>query len=412
MTVPSSPNAGAPLTEAQIAEWRRRIREETFANYNFRMGEALARTGDAPGAIAQLKRALEIRPDYPEAHRTLRRTLLEAGRGAEADEAHRTALAVRPDYEVEALIEAAWDQLSEGRPAAAEPLLREAAALAPNHPRIRLGLCVLSVHQGRPLEAMAELRAVPPGVIGADLAAFMANVFNIAGSLDMTDGRPDAAALWYEHILALPPGTPTQERAAGKLANIRMLQGRLGDAEVMARQAIERSPRQIDAHVSLGCTLLLQRRWEEAADAFRTVADIAPDYPVAPAYLGLARHAQGRLDEATALYRKALSMDRTSSQSIDFVGLAAHARGEYGAAEAAYRHALCVLPDNASFLLHLGHLCWETGRRPEAETCMRRAHRLQASLLWIYLGFHPWAGDRLRAIFGAIGMPLADPSEA
>jgi len=45
-----------------------------------------------------LKRALELQPEYPDAHYNLGKVLLESGRAQDAADHFRTALALRPDW--------------------------------------------------------------------------------------------------------------------------------------------------------------------------------------------------------------------------------------------------------------------------------------------------------------------------
>ena len=61
---------------------------------------ALFASGQADEAIAQLKRALEIKSDFPEAYNELGRFFALQGKTGEAIEYFRKALWLKPDFPV------------------------------------------------------------------------------------------------------------------------------------------------------------------------------------------------------------------------------------------------------------------------------------------------------------------------
>jgi len=85
------------------------------------------RRGDAAGAEAEIRRAIEADPEEPEARRGLALALLAQGRTPEALDAARAALALRPGWAL-AMGDVAWILATSEDPAIRDP--RSAAALA------------------------------------------------------------------------------------------------------------------------------------------------------------------------------------------------------------------------------------------------------------------------------------------
>jgi hypothetical protein len=70
--------------------------EAWMAQYNF--GLALGKAGKISPAIAHFQQAVQLKPDFAEAHNYLGTALLQAGKVPEAIEQYRQALRIKPDY--------------------------------------------------------------------------------------------------------------------------------------------------------------------------------------------------------------------------------------------------------------------------------------------------------------------------
>jgi tetratricopeptide (TPR) repeat protein len=122
---------------------------------------ALMDSGDLEAAERELRRALAARPDHPDALRALAQLLVRTGRTAEAEQ-----IAARGPAEVQAAIaparadalrQRAAESEARGDRAAAKRDLREAIALSPNNPWVRLDLARILRAEGDGLEADALL---------------------------------------------------------------------------------------------------------------------------------------------------------------------------------------------------------------------------------------------------------------
>ena len=78
-----------------------------FAEAHYNLGNALLQKGKVDEAIAHFQRALQIKPDYAEAHYNLGNALLQKGNVDEAIAHFQKALQIKPDY-AEAQNNLAW----------------------------------------------------------------------------------------------------------------------------------------------------------------------------------------------------------------------------------------------------------------------------------------------------------------
>ena len=207
-------------------------------------------SGRSQEALAHYRRALEIRPDYPEAHNNLGNLLLST-RGAEAEALHHyeEALRIRPDF-AEAHSDLA-NLLSRipGREAEAVSHYQRALEVSPGDATAHYDLALLlSRLPGRDAEAIGQYRislglrpesaeahnnlgillARSPESAGGAIQEFMEAVrldpkytsayLNMA-ILQLHQGRPDEARASCEKALQLDPGNSFAAQILGSLRN-------------------------------------------------------------------------------------------------------------------------------------------------------------------------------------------------
>ena len=120
-----------------------------------RLGDAQLTSGALDEAVQSYERLLTLRPDSSRVRYQLARTYAASGRAADAERAYRQLLD-SPAYGVPARVEAAALLRHNGQLAAAELLLSQALALAPDH---RAGLLLLGevlLEQERPSDALTH----------------------------------------------------------------------------------------------------------------------------------------------------------------------------------------------------------------------------------------------------------------
>ena len=120
-----------------------------------RLGDAQLTSGALNEAVQSYRRLLALRPDSSRVRYQLARAYAAAGRATDAERAYRQLLD-SPAYGVPARIEAAALLRHHGQLAAAEPLLSQALALAPDHREGLLLLGEVLLEQGRPGQALTH----------------------------------------------------------------------------------------------------------------------------------------------------------------------------------------------------------------------------------------------------------------
>lgn len=142
--------------------------------------------------------------------------------------------------------------------------------------------------------------------------------------------------------------------------------GRLQDAEVQARQMIERYPDALVLFDVLGAALAGQGKLEDAADSCRQALQVNPGYFVAHNNLGNVLKDQGKLDEAAASYRQALEINSGYVEAHSNLGNVLNKLGKAEEAEQSLRRALEIKPDFAPAHNNLGIVLNGQGRHEEA----------------------------------------------
>ena len=120
-----------------------------------RLGDAQLTSGALDEAVQSYERLLTLRPDSSRVRYQLARAYTASGRMEDAERAYRQLLD-SPSYGVQARVEAAALLQHNGQLAAAEPLLSQALALAPDHREGLLLLGEVLLEQGQPSEALAH----------------------------------------------------------------------------------------------------------------------------------------------------------------------------------------------------------------------------------------------------------------
>ena len=230
--------------------------------------------------------------------------------------------------------------------AAAEPCLREAAALVPDDVR---------------------------------WPYYLAQLYRDRGALD-------ESAAFFEQALRIQSEDPT---TLFWLGDIRLEQGRPDDAEPLFAQALSLYPSSLSARYGLAQTALLRDDYRRAADLLEEILARNPDigavhYPLGMAYRGLGDDAQAEAHlrrRENAEIRPADPLMAALDSLLDTAGtyessgLAALDREEWPAAIEQFRQGLELDPDNPGLRHRLGTALFMTGDLDGAMTEFERVVR-------------------------------------
>ncbi len=234
-----------------------------------RGGIALAQQGRFDEAVASFQQALQLRPDYIDAHNNLGNVLMFQGRLEEAVSSYQRALQRLP----------------------ADSVSYRAGLFS--------HLCNALRQQGKLNEALAYGRRA------LELQPDFAKAHNNLGNVLQEQGRLDEAEACYRRALMLDPNYVD---AHYNLALAARDQGKLADSIACSRRALELKPDYAEAHNILGLALHQQGRLEESLACYRRALELKPDYADAHSSLGTAFHDQGRIAEALACFQRAIEL--------------------------------------------------------------------------------------------------------
>jgi tetratricopeptide (TPR) repeat protein len=389
------------------------------------LNRLLAGNPDKSSNLRVVRNLAASHPQLSQAHFAVAQAALIAGDDEAALAAIRQAAALRPDWEMAALLEA--QVMQKRSPAAAAKVLGEFIERNPASREARLNYARVLVLDKRFAEARQQfeaLLAANPGntdvVYAVALLAFQLKDYPVAEEnmkrlLGMGYRDPDAvryllgqvaeeqklwprAIEWYEQIKNGEHALPARMRTAnaiakqGKLdeardflkrvgadnpddqmqlvvAEAQLLRdvSRHGDAFEILEQALEASPEQPELLYDLALTAEKLERFDLLESKLRKLIEVRPDHAHAYNALGYSLAERNvRLPEARKLIEKALDLAPEDYFIIDSLGWVQYREGDLKGAVDTLRRAYNGRPD-AEIGAHLGEVLWMLGEREAAE---------------------------------------------
>ncbi len=263
--------------------------DDAEAHYN--LGFVLNAQGKLADAEAAYRAALELQPDLAEAHCNLGASPCRPGQaGRRRDCIPAGAVQLKPDY--------AEAHRTRQRPVGPGQAGRRRGRIprgaeAPGRP-----------HRGPPRprqypapRAGRRRDRIPKGVL--ELKFDYAEAHCNLGIALWALGKPDGAVDAYRKALKLKPD---YAEAHCNLGNALWAQGKPADAEASFRAALKHQPDLAQAHLGLGNVLRAQGMPADAVDAYHAALKHQPDLTQAHFGLGIALWAQGKSAEAVDAY--------------------------------------------------------------------------------------------------------------
>jgi tetratricopeptide (TPR) repeat protein len=310
---------------------------DNFIGHN-NLGGALLQKGSVDEAIAHFQRALQIKPDFADAHIYLGNALLQKESVDEAITHYQRALQIKPDF-------------------------------ADAH--YNLGGALLQ--KGSVDEAIAHFQRalqIKPDYVEAH---------NNLGNALLQKGSVDEAISQFQEAIRLKPD---YTGARNNLGNALIEKGSGDEAISQYQEAIRLKPDYVDAHYNLGIALAAKGRFDEAIENYRKAIQINSNHPEIFFHLGMTFGQLGRTREAVAQYREALRLNPSlvgALNNLAWILATSPDEGLRNGAEAVR------LAERACELTHYGQPLFigtlaaayaECGRFPEAVTTAEKAERL------------------------------------
>ncbi len=183
------------------------------------------------------------------------------------------------------------------------------------------------------------------------------------GSDLQMQGRLDEAMIHYRKALEIDPHYADAHNELGRAL---IDKGRLGEADAHCRKALEIDPDCAEAHNNLGNVLANRGQSDEAIARYQKALEIKPDFAEAHHNLGNALANRGQSDEAIAQYQMALEIKPDYAEAHNNLGNALANRGHSNAAIAQYQMALEIKPNYTRAYNNLGVAFARLGRFDEA----------------------------------------------
>lgn len=288
-------------SEAGIALMRESIASHASPIYYNNLGNALRDARKLDDAVLAYRRAVELQPDYADAHNNLGNALREKGDAAAALTSCARAIELKPGYAE------AYNNL------------------------------------GNALKDLGELDAAIAAygkAIGAKRAFAEAHL-NL-GIVLQAKGNGDAALECLRETIALAPHLAV---AHDKLASILMHRGDIPGAIEAYRRVTELTPESAQAHNTLGNVLNGAARVPEAVPCYERAIALEPDFADAYHNLANALRRLGAPERALAFARRAIELRGDTPSFHNNLGTILADLGEPDAALVCYRDALALNPD-------------------------------------------------------------------
>jgi tetratricopeptide (TPR) repeat protein len=388
------------------------------------LNRLLAASPDKAANLRVVRTLASKYPKLPQAHFAVAQAAAAAGDDDAAIAAIHRASALRPDWELAALLEA--QILQRRSPAAAAKVLGDFVAKNPNSREARLNYARLLILDKRLPEARKQFEAVlaaSPGntevIYAVGLLAFQLKDYEVAeqnmkrllalnyrdadgvryvlGQIAEEQKQWPQAIKWYEsigegeHQLAAQMRTANAMAKQGKLDEARKYLKRVAadnpgeeaqiivaeaqllreanrnqDAFKLLADALKKDPDQPELLYDYALTAEKLDRFDVLESNLRKLIEVRPDHAHAYNALGYSFAERNmRLPEARKLIERALELAPDDYFIIDSLGWVLYREGDLKGAAEQLRRAYVGRPD-AEIGAHLGEVLWVMGERDEA----------------------------------------------
>jgi tetratricopeptide (TPR) repeat protein len=309
------------------------IREQFVDDYSFvRAANELLKADDFDKAERQVRKALDLNPNNPQAHYTLARTL-----------------------EGKRMLDQAASHLS------------EAVRLDPNYADARYNLAAAMLRAGKPDEAIRHLTMI------VQREPDHAQAQQSLGAILLTKGILEDAESHLSEAVRLDPNDAD---AHYNLAQAMLRQRKLDAAIQHLLEAVRLKPDDPDAHYQLGLALARQGKTDETIRHWSQAVQLRPDFVEARSNLGVALARQGKFNEAAEHWLHVVRLDPNNAEVHYMLATALASLGKLEPALEHYGKALRLKPQiDTSPRLHdlLGINYARAGRFREAILSTQKA---------------------------------------
>ena len=331
-------------------------------------GVMAMQAGDSEEAIDRASRALELKPDWLQAHLLKARAMLLAGDQAGAIDYTSRIVGDDPDPDPEARMELAIMLRSAGRD---DDALSQVNQILLEQPARMDALRLMAIINFR-LDNLDVARADFEDVLASGHYTMDA-LYYLGRIADRRSDHEQAVRL-YSQVKRGSNALNSQRRVSAILAQ----QGKTDEALEHLRQFGADNPSfAIDMVAAEARVLSSLDRYPEALEAYERVIDYRPDDEGAALGKAELLLRMGRVDDAIKEYRQALKRWPDSAMSLNALGYTlADRTEEYAEAEKLIKKALKLDPDSAAIIDSYGWVLFRLGENERALEELQRAYAI------------------------------------
>jgi len=260
------------------------------------LGNALLEKGEVAQAIPHFQKALEIKPEYPEAQNNLGKALAHEGQEDQAISCYQKAIETRPDFaEAQNNLGTALQQKGQADEAIAH--YQKAIEIKPDLPELHYGLGNALLRKGEVNEALESYQKA------LELNPRYAEARYGMGLAFFQNGKVDEAIESYQKAIENNPDYADPEN---NLGNVLMQKGEVDQAILHYQRAADIKPELAAIRYNLGGALLQKGRIDEAVASYQKAVEIDPNYADADYKLGNLLLQGGHVEQAIPCFQKAL----------------------------------------------------------------------------------------------------------
>lgn len=255
----------------------------------------------------------------------------------------------------------------------AETVLRAVIKLAPEYPRAHEDLGTILLNLGKSEQALVPLQSAIK-LNPKSSSAF----FKLGGALKNL-GRDEAGDAALKHAAELSPSQASLEKAT-KL----FVQGEYREAESLAKELVNKNPRDVNAALLLARIAIHAKVYDDAEKLLKKIIEIAPRFILAWHDLGATLKEQGKEEEAIITLRKALDIDPNNAPTHYLYAAALALAGRTEDAAQSYKNAVLIDPELVGAHVGLGHVLKTLGDQEGGIAAYRAAIALRPNLGEVY----------------------------
>lgn len=387
----------AVQSRIDIDAWRKRIRDDTFANYHIQMGIALRETGDMAAAVAMFERALAITPSDVLANHGVVYGLQQLGRHSEAEAALHRALEHVPDFQLQALLRYGRTLITYNRTGKARHVFAEALSLRPGNREAMVFLEYLDMLDGLP--ASVGFRPEDAADLAPDLVEVLGTPYMKLAGRFIRESRIPEAMEAFERGISFCPSLSTH------MYNVGMLYWATGQLTRVAG-VLEVLARHNDDLPTLwnwlGQTLLALGRTNEAMEAHQRALALNGQDHLSLLSVANMLQVEGHLDDAAAMYHRTSEIYPTDAWPLSGLGLVEIAAGRAKEGLALQQETLNRFPGARSVPwlgTNIALAEWHNGLENAALTTYGQTIAGGAHILGFQARLRPWALEELTTAY-------------